>query len=66
MNNFIGFTIGVLIVDTIFQLIKIIWYMFLNIGILFWEGSKVFFNLSKRIGTKLYSSFKNKKSKTKS
>lgn len=75
MDKFIGFIFGVLIVDTLFSIIKIIWYLFLNIGLLFWEAfkqffsllkiiCKKFFNLLKIICKKLYSSFKNRKTKS--
>lgn len=68
MNNggyfAVGFALGWATMQLIFNILKICWYGILSISILFWEGSKKFFNLFKRTGKKLYSSYKNRKTKT--
>ena len=65
MDKFIGFSIGWAIGSLIVDVIEIILKIFYGIIVLLWEGfvkvCKGLFNLSKRIGKKLYSSFKNKK-----
>ena len=68
MNNggyfAVGFVIGSAIVQAIFWVLQMCCYIFLNIAILFWEGSKKLFSLFKIGGKKLYSSFKNRKTKS--
>ena len=64
----IGFVIGSAIVKTIFAIIEMFWNLFLSVMAILWMGfSRIcvrLFNLSKRIGKKLYSSYKNRKTKS--
>ena len=64
----IGFVIGSAIVNLIFSIITMFWNLFLSVMVLFWQGfswiCEKLFNLSKKIGTKLYSSYKNRKTKS--
>lgn len=68
MDKFVPFAIGWAIGSLIVDIIEIILKICYGIIVLFWTGfvkmCKGLFNLSKRIGKKLYSSYKNRKTKS--
>lgn len=68
MDKFIPFTIGWAIGSLIVDIIELILKGCYFIILLLWTGfvkmCKELFNLSKKVGTKLYSSYKNKKTKS--